>query len=143
MVYSVLLEVSRQNTFALFFLPLLFYPNLLMLQEHLIKTHLLKTTVKYFWYRHVTIFIVRLKSRFSSKYNLFPQKWNGVLEMTYSFLVGSAARWCPAMAVHEPQAFHETSWWECPLHSPKWWIIEGIILGTGRERSTVSHIYLQ
>lgn len=46
MVYSVLLEVSRQNTFALFFLPLLFYPNLLMLQEHLIKTHLLKTAVK-------------------------------------------------------------------------------------------------
>lgn len=46
MVYSTLLEVSGQNTFALFFLPLFFYPNLLILQEHLVKTHLLKTAVK-------------------------------------------------------------------------------------------------
>lgn len=46
MVYSTQLEVSGQNTFALFFLPLFFCPNLLLLQEHLVKTHLLKTAVK-------------------------------------------------------------------------------------------------
>lgn len=45
-VYSTLLEVSGQNTFALFFLLLLVYHNLLMLQEQLVKTYLLKTAVK-------------------------------------------------------------------------------------------------
>lgn len=55
--------------------------------------------------------------------------------MSYWFLVGSAARWCPATAVHEPPAFHGTSWWECPLHSPKWWLIEGVILGKGEKEA--------
>lgn len=41
MLYSSLLEVCEQDTFALLFLPLFFCPNLLMLQEHLVKPHLL------------------------------------------------------------------------------------------------------
>jgi len=57
MLYSTLLEVCGQDTFALLFLLPFFCPNLLMLQEHLGKNHLLKPGVTEFSYCHVIIFI--------------------------------------------------------------------------------------
>lgn len=57
MLYSTRLEVCGQDTFALlFFLPF-FCPNLLMLQEHLVKKRWLKPAATEFWCCHVTIFI--------------------------------------------------------------------------------------
>lgn len=57
MLYSNLPEACGQDNFALLFLLCFFFPNLLMLQEHLVKKHLLKPTVTEYWCCHVTVFI--------------------------------------------------------------------------------------
>lgn len=75
MLYSSLLEVCGQDTFALLFPLPFFCPNLLMLQEHLIKNQLLKPTVTEFWCCHVTIFIGNeAKKSLSQKVKSFASK---------------------------------------------------------------------
>lgn len=121
--YSTLLEVCGQGTFALLVLPPFFCPNLLMLQEHLVKNHLLRTAVTEFSCCLVTIMIgSEAKKSLSQKVKSFASKMKWCPRGNEaSYLMGRAVGWCAVMAAHEPPDFtsKETWWWGCNLHPAK------------------------
>lgn len=96
MLYSCLLEVCGQDTFALMFLLPFLCLNLLTLQEHLVKSHLLKRAVTEFWWWHVLIFFGSdaRKITFLERKIFYLKNEKCVrVEVRCAYLAGRAAGW--------------------------------------------------